>query len=370
MNHTIPTIDYFPSDYFSARDAFRSRAARTEQNSYNIATPGPNGEVLTIDTAYLGSAAPSQLVVITSGIHGVEGYAGSALQQLWLSEFSSELPSDTGVLLVHALNPYGFAHNRRVNEHNVDLNRNAFTIFPGPPNSGYRSLNAWLNPLSPAPRFDDFVWRALPLLMRHGRAALAQAIAAGQYEFPQGLFYGGREREPSLVIFANLLADSRFANVQRVIHLDLHTGLGRYGHYQLLLEDSPCTSEFVYFTRVFGAQVVKSDHASSVTHYSAHGILSNLTRHAFPNALTLTATLEFGTLKPVTILRILRAENRVHHYGACRSADAIRIHTILRDALAPCDPGWRVAVLTGGRWVFTQLREILTEADLKAHSSK
>ena len=259
-------------------------------------------------------------------------------------------------MLIHALNPYGFAHNRRVNEHNVDLNRNALVAFPGPTNPGYQSLNTWLNPASPAPRLDDFVWRALPLLIQHGRTTLAQAIAAGQYEFPQGLFYGGREREPSLNIFANLLAAPRFANVQRVIHLDLHTGLGRYGQYQLLLEESPSTPEFEFFTRVFGIAMVKSDHASQATHYSAHGILPTLTRHAFPSALTLTATLEFGTLAPATLLRILRAENRVHHHGARRSADAIRICTALRAALAPNDPAWRTAVIEGGRRLFTQLR--------------
>ncbi len=354
------TDDYFPTDYFAARAAFRVRAADAGQSTHPIAAPGPNGEALSIDSAYLGSPTPRQLLVITSGVHGVEGYAGSALQQLWLAEFAGELPADTGVLLVHALNPFGFAHDRRANEHNVDLNRNALAVFPGPANPAYRSLDSWLNPPSPAPRFDDFVWRAI-LLLRHGRAALTQAIAAGQYEFPQGLFYGGCEREPSLVIFAGLLAAARFAGVQRVWHLDLHTGLGRTGRYQLLLEEPPATREFAHLTRGFGAQAVKSDHASNATHYSAYGILPALTRGVFANALTLAATLEFGTLGPAKLLRILRAENRVHHYGARRSGDAARIRAQLRAALAPRDPAWRTAVIAGGRRIFTQLRALLAE---------
>ena len=79
------TDDYFTSDYFAARSAFRVCAADAEQSAHKIAAPGPNGEALTIDSAYLGNPTPRQLVVITSGIHGVEGYAGSALQQLWLA---------------------------------------------------------------------------------------------------------------------------------------------------------------------------------------------------------------------------------------------------------------------------------------------
>jgi len=355
------TDDYFPANYFAARMAFRARAAAGDLETHAIDAPGPNGESLSLDSAYLGSTTPRQLVVITSGIHGVEGYAGSALQQLWLAEFARPLPADTGALLVHALNPYGFAHDRRVNEQNVDLNRNALTAFPGPVNPAYRALNSWLNPPNPAPQIDDFFWRALPLLMRHGRSALTQAIAAGQYAFPQGLFYGGREREPSLAIFAGMLAVPRFAGVQRVWHLDLHTGLGRYGHCQLLMDMPPSSSEFMILARGFGTQLVKSDHPADATHYSAHGILPDLTRQAFPDALILAATVEFGTLGPATLLRRLRAENRAHFHGARGRGDTTRFRTALREALAPRDHVWRVNVMAGGRRIFTQLRPLLTE---------
>lgn len=352
--------DYFPSDYFAARHTFRARAVNAEQSSHPIAAAGPNGEALSIDSAYLGNPAPQQLLIITSGIHGVEGYLGSALQQPWLAEFADSLPTDTGALLVHALNPYGFAHGRRANEHNVDLNRNALVAFPAPINAAYRAFNAWLNPPSPAPRFDDFWWHGLPLLLRN-RAALAQAIVAGQYEFPQGLFYGGREREPSLVILAKQLAAARFAGVQRLWHFDLHSGLGRYGDYQLLLDVPPSTNEFAQWTRGFGARAVKSDHATAATHYNAHGILPSLTRHTFPRAFALTATVEFGTFGQAALLRLLRAENRVHHHGARKPVDATRIRAALRDALAPRDPVWRAAVMAGGRKIFTQLREVLAK---------
>lgn len=353
--------DYFPADYCAARAAFRARATAVGAvpNAHPITASGPNDETLSLDSAYLGSPAPHQLVVITSGIHGVEGYAGSALQQLWLAEFAGPLPVGTGVLLIHALNPYGFAHDRRVNEHNVDLNRNALAAFPGPINPAYRSLDGWLNPPGPAPWFDDFAWRSLPLLIRHRRSALTQAIAAGQYEFPQGLFYGGREREPSLAIFAGLLAAPHFAGVQRVWHFDLHTGLGRHGHYQLLMDVPQTAPEFSCLKRGFGAPPVKSDHPSDATHYSAHGILPVLTRHAFPRALVLAVTVEFGTLGPTTLLRLLRAENRAHFYGARRNGDVARIRAALREALAPRDQAWRANVIAGGRKLFTRFRAML-----------
>ena len=54
----------------------------------------------------------------------------------WLG--ARALPADTGALLVHAINPYGFAWTRRVNEDNADLNRN-FRDFamPAPVSPAY-----------------------------------------------------------------------------------------------------------------------------------------------------------------------------------------------------------------------------------------
>ena len=67
-----------------------------------------------------------------SGTHGVEGYCGSGIQIGFLKEgLFAELPDDMSVVLLHAMNPYGFSNDRRVNEDNVDLNRN-FLDFAAP----------------------------------------------------------------------------------------------------------------------------------------------------------------------------------------------------------------------------------------------
>src|ERR1051325_1319045 len=120
------SFNFFAPDYFAARDAFlalaRERGARVA--NHPLSARGPGGETLSIDTAYVGAREPRHLLVIVSGTHGVEGFAGSAMQCQWLAGIApSQIPRDAGCLLVHALNAYGFAHLRRANEHNVDLNR-------------------------------------------------------------------------------------------------------------------------------------------------------------------------------------------------------------------------------------------------------
>ena len=97
------------------------------------------------------------------------------------------LPRGVALVLIHALNPYGFAWVRRANEENVDLNRNF--LLAGEPYAGsparYAALDALLNPKHPPRRLDLFRLRAMASILRHGMPQLKQAVAGGQYDFPQ-----------------------------------------------------------------------------------------------------------------------------------------------------------------------------------------
>ena len=110
-----------------------------------------------------GGDGRSGVLVVSSGVHGVEGFFGSAVQTAFLREAESRAaagPNDALVFL-HALNPYGFAWLRRFDEANVDLNRNL--LVDGQPYRGspprYAALDRLLNP-------DGAVQRVRPVLGR------------------------------------------------------------------------------------------------------------------------------------------------------------------------------------------------------------
>ncbi len=98
----------------------------------------------------LGPAEPESLLLLISGTHGVEGLAGSGCQVgVLLDELHGALPAGGGALLIHALNPHGFAWLRRGNEHNIDLNRNGLDFRgPLPANPAYDALHDALLPAS------------------------------------------------------------------------------------------------------------------------------------------------------------------------------------------------------------------------------
>ena len=150
---TLMATGNFSADtYIAAREKFLSaaRAARCDLSIYPLPNHmGPDGQELTIDVGKLGPPEPEAILVLISGTHGVEGFCGSGCQLGFLADRLYEaLPVNCGALLVHALNPYGFAWLRRVNEKNVDLNRNFHDFSKDLPScSAYEELHDWLVPL-------------------------------------------------------------------------------------------------------------------------------------------------------------------------------------------------------------------------------
>src|SRR5215471_7735163 len=221
---------FFSTDYFIARSRFREMTASAggATESLVLDAKGPGGEQLTIDIAWFGAAEPERVLLHSSGLHGVEGFAGSAVQLQLLNALPA-VPANGALIIVHILNPYGMAWLRRVNEQNVDLNRNSLfapETYSGAPQM-YARLDSLLNPPSP-PSSDMYVAKVVWNVLCHGMPALKQAVAGGQYEFPRGLFFGGKRLQQELALYWAFL-QKRVAIAKRIVAIDFHTGLGQYG---------------------------------------------------------------------------------------------------------------------------------------------
>ena len=118
---------HFSGSYQSAREKFLAAAKRLNgvvQSHLHPRHRGVDGEDLATDVARLGPHNARSLLIVSSGMHGVEGYCGSGCQLALMhdDELLERLTSSsTALLLIHAVNPYGFSHVRRTNEDNIDL---------------------------------------------------------------------------------------------------------------------------------------------------------------------------------------------------------------------------------------------------------
>jgi len=357
---------FYSADYFSARARFREAAAAAEckVETFPVDSLGPDAQPLTIDVARVGSSDAENLVIVSSGLHGIEGFFGAAVQLAWFAQLRKNdwLPGSTAVLLLHALNPYGFAWLRRVNENNVDPNRNGLLPdekFEGSP-PGYAALDRLLNPTSPPKRFEPFLPKAAWNIARRGLPALKQAVAAGQYDFPKGLFYGGAQPSQSHQIVKSNLA-RWIAPAKCVLHLDFHTGLGKSGTFKLLAEYGLSEQEHAWLSEYLDASHLEDANAEGVA-YKVRGGFGSWCKWLLSETQYTYLCAEFGTYPPLKVIAGLRAENRAVHWGKPGDAQTKQATLRLKELFCPASKTWRSQALRSGVQLIQSAAQSVTHA--------
>lgn len=323
----------WPPSYETARAWFRGAlppALHAWPGARLEARPLAADASLTVDWAV---AAPdrnsARLLVLTTGLHGIEGVVGTNVLRLFVEEYLPRLdPASTGLLLVHALNPWGMHHRRKVNAGNVDLNRNF--LLPAVPydpdfNGDYRILGDFLGPRRPldAPPLSTtrFLLGLARAMRRNGAAVIQRAALLGQYGDPQGMYYGGAALAEESRLLIELLQSVVPAFASATL-LDVHSGFGPPRQMSLVhstREPRPVDE----LRRRFGyPHVLKSDDRDF---YAMRGdMIDSLYGRAgelWPGTRFYASAFEFGTLgdSTVALARSLRAmvhENQTYHHGA------------------------------------------------------
>ena len=336
--------------YGEARQRFLAAAddaGASVTTSPHPSETGPGGEPLAIDVAQLGPSDSPAALMIVSGTHGVEGYAGSAIQTDWLARRSSHpVPGGLRLVLIHALNPYGFAWTRRTNEDNVDLNRNFIDWDrPAPDNADYDQFAEALVP----ERWDDATKEATTMSLladveRLGLEEMQRIVSGGQYRHPRGVFYGGTGPVWShrwLTDHAKALTGP----ATRVGIIDLHTGLGAWGHGELIVNGGRTEPAYRRAQRWWGDVRSMQDGESVSTELSGDwlGRIDAL----LPEAEVTAAALEFGTVDAIQVLQALRGEAWLHDQdrSVVEGRAGERIRAEVRDAFLDDGPDWLPTLL-------------------------
>lgn len=345
----------WPADYAQCREGFiqaaeRCGAARQTKASRH---PSPEGLSLATDVARLGPSRADHLIIVTSGVHGVEGFLGSVIQAQALAELAHDgLPNGVSLAMIHAVNPWGLAHRRRVDEDNVDVNRNFLepdAELP-PTHPGYASLDALINPSQGVRRADEWRFKlgALSRIVRaRGTRELAAAIANGQRTHPRGLFFGGTTAGESSLRLQDLLREMT-SDAASVTHLDIHSGLGRSGVPILIGSSNVGTSARVAQTveRHYQHRYIADDAPGNA--YDARGTLSRWYRREAGDTPYRYLCVEIGTVSPLRVLSALRRENHAHHYLDPASRHAAEAKRQLCEAFVPSSTRWRQRSVSAG----------------------
>lgn len=354
----IPSV--FSETYFEARRKFL--AAAPSAKPYQSAAKGPSGEALFTDAAYFGDPQARQLLVLISGTHGAEGYCGSAAQLAFLrANLHARLTNSTAVLLIHALNCYGFAWDRRVTAEGCDLNRNFVDFSSGPPrNTGYEQLAEHLVPEDISPAGMQRAEAAIAAYRsKHGELKYHVARKSGQYTRPGGMFYGGAGPTEARLTLEQLSLDFQIAEREKVVIVDYHTGLGPYGYGELQCEQASGLDGYERARRIFGSTVTSPDLGNS-TSIALHGTQDEFWQRILSDRHTYVC-LEFGTYDIERAREVLRNDHWLFMY---RSADADtemgrRIRQACKSFYYPQFPDWQEMVIWRSHQVHRQAMEAL-----------
>lgn len=349
-------LGLYADDYDEARNKF-VHAAETRGlpvHSYELDLRGPKGEALAVDAVLDGPPDASKLLIVISGVHGVEGYPGSAIQTGALglgTPRSCGADHDTAVLHVHAINPYGFAYTRRATQENVDLNRN-FVDFADalPRNPGYDAIHELLLPREWPPaaaveaRLDDF-------RQREGQKTFQRALSLGQYTHPDGIHFGGVAPTWSNTTFRAILR--RYAQACRHIgSIDIHTGLGPYGLGERIFA---CLEEGAALDRAtsWWGELTSVTTGSS-TSVPLTGPIQQALYDECRQASKTNICLEYGTVPHREMVQALRAEHWLHRNGTRDQAISSSVKRALRDAFFPDRDDWKLDIWRQGEAAFRQ----------------
>ncbi|MFT4194685.1 M14 family metallopeptidase [Ottowia sp.] len=350
----------FSPSYAKARVKFLEAAATagTRIESHNHPLPGREGEVLAMDVALDGAPDAERLLIVSSACHGVEGFCGSGVQVFALHDAEWRAKArDAGVavLYIHALNPWGFSHIRRVTNENVDLNRNFHDFSrPLPVNQGYRRVHPLLLPDTWPP--DDANRAAVQdFVAREGLAVWQAAISGGQHEYPDGLFFGGTAPTWSNRTLREVLA--RHAGACReVAWIDLHTGLGPGGVGERIYAGRD-DAEAVARARLWWGEQVTSIYDGSSTSALLTGLMWESIHDAAPQARYTGIAMEYGT-EPITeVLEALRGDHWLALHPEAPPELANAIHARMLRAFYTDTDAWKGQIVSQARQALFQAVE-------------
>ena len=351
---TYAYSDSFLESYEEVRSHLQELSVELDTEIYSHAIN--EGDGLYIDSFYLPSTAEkTNLVVLTTGVHGMEGYIGSVMLDVFFQEVYPTLDTEnTGILVVANVNPYGMKYYRRYNENNVDLNRNFildWDSFDRASNKEYPKVDTFLGPTG---KIGNGLWHEVGFYLSLGKTAItdgagtiSDALLTGQYEYPQRVYYGGNGDEASTVYLKDVFSRCLDSEYENVVHIDIHSGYGP--RYNMVIFNS------VYETmtekesqEAFGYDYIIAHDSESF--YATTGDTTDFFYRLAQQKQTETdlfsTCFEFGTigddfLDTILSLKYTVDENRNHWYPTDNATSAEIVRQNYMELFYPTETAWR-----------------------------
>ena len=351
--------DSFYNSYDEIRTHLKDRVTSLRKDGITVEVSEyavDESDDLYIDNIYLPSKNENKnLIVLTTGVHGMEGYIGSVMLDVFFEEIYPNIDTNnTGILVLANINPYGMKYMRRYNENNVDLNRNFildWNNFDLTSNKDYPEVKEFLQPEG---KIGNALWHEVGFYLNLAKEALTKgadkvsdALLTGQYEYAQGVYYGGTGDEISTTYLKGVFNDCLEGEYENIVHIDIHSGYGP--RYNMVIFNS------VYET-MNEAETQKAfnyDYVISYDSESFYATTGDTTDYFYRLAESkntdkelFSTCFEFGTIGDSFIDSILSLkftvdENRQHWFPSDNKVSSEVVKENYKELFYPTETAWR-----------------------------
>ena len=350
---------YFYNSYEDIRNHLKERVKQLEDKGIAVEVSEyavDESDDLYIDNIYLsGKTEKENLIVLTTGVHGIEGYIGSVMLDVFFEEIYPTLDTEnTGILVVANVNPYGMKYMRRYNENNVDLNRNFildWESFDLASNKDYPEVKEFLQPEG---KIGNALWHEAGFYLSLAKEALTKgadkvsdALLTGQYEYAEGVYYGGAGDEVSTAYLKGVFNGCLEGGYQNIVHIDIHSGYGP--RYNMVIFNSIYETMTEAETKeAFGYDYVISHDSESF--YATTGDTTDyfyrLAESKATDKTLFSTCFEFGTIgdsfiDTVLSLKYTVDENRQHWYPSDNKIASEVVAENYKELYYPTETEWR-----------------------------
>jgi len=355
--------------YIEGRNSFLKAAEnrRAKIVSYPHGARGRHNEELATDVTYVGPEEPVKLLVISTAVHGIEGFAGCAiLTQLFGEQLDGlRLPDDAGVLCINFVSPRGASFASRADVGNINLNRN-FLKHPDDhvENPEYAEISWLLNPVNLNHSWADGFQFFMKYKKKWGSRKIQEVLTRGQYVDEKGVEFGGFEESPTNLLFRRILRENIPESVRACTCFDIHTGLGgeKDGlgahHGVVLITEFPEDSYHSKQGRQWFGNVVQSSLSSSAISTPRLGTVDHAIVQEIgalnPRCAVAVYCAEFETYDLKRVAWTCRSDNWLNVHGELESGRGQRIKKGMYRMFYPPTKKWRENLLKEGALLVEQ----------------
>lgn len=351
--------DVFYTTYDEIRAHLKDRVADLKDKGITVETSEyaiDESDGLYIDNIYLPATEKQEdLIILTTGVHGMEGYIGSVMLDVFFDDIYHMLnTAKVGILIVANVNPYGMKYMRRYNENNVDLNRNFILDWENFDLTSNKDYPEVKNFLQPEKKIGNALWHEVGFYANLAKEALTKgadkvsdALLTGQYEYTQGVYYGGNGDEASTAYLKGVFNDCLEGDYENIIHIDIHSGYGP--RYNMVIFNSV----YETMTEEETKEAFRYDNVISFDSESFYATTGDTTDYFYRLAeskntdKTLFSTcFEFGTIgdsfmDSILSLKYTVDENRNHWYPTENEISAEIVFENYKELFYPTETQWR-----------------------------